>query len=85
MFTLFGQRVRPLTWALIAVMVGLALWLGYWGWLIWAVLLFFVGRVYAVPMDNLTPFDSKHKALAIFMLLLFLLLFTPIPLQQITS
>ncbi len=83
-FTLFGQRIRPLTWVLIAAMIGLALLTQFWGWLLWAVLLFFFGFAYAVPMDDLTPLDGKHKALAVLVLLLAVALFMAVPLQAIT-
>ncbi len=81
-FTLFGQRIRPLTWALIGLLIGLAVLTQYWGWLLWAGMLFMFGQVYATPMDDLTPLDGKHKTLAILMLILFVLLFTPIPLRM---
>ncbi|MCX7853744.1 MAG: site-2 protease family protein [Caldilineales bacterium] len=82
-FTLFGPAVRPLTWVLIVFMLGLAALTQFWGWLVWAGLLFVFGQVYAVPMDDLTPLDGRHKALAAFMLILAVLLFTPIPLRLI--
>lgn len=84
LFTLFGQRLRIVTFTLIAALIGLALWTQFWGWLIWAGLLYFFGRVYAVPMDDLTPLDAKHKALAAFMLVLWVLLFVANPLQAVT-
>jgi membrane-associated protease RseP (regulator of RpoE activity) len=51
------------------------------GWLIWAALIFFVGRVYAEPLDQLTPLDSRRKWLAVLALVIFVLTFTPIPLN----
>jgi len=81
-FTLFGQRIRPLTWVLIGLLAGLAVLTQYWGWLLWAGMLFMFGQVYATPMDDLTPLDGKHKALAVLMLVLFVLLFTPIPIRM---
>jgi len=77
LFALFGERVRVITYILIVAMLIMSF--RYVGWLIWAALLYFLGRRYAVPMDDLTPLDTKHKALAVFMLILAVLLFTPIP------
>ncbi|NOZ50857.1 MAG: site-2 protease family protein [Chloroflexi bacterium] len=77
LFTLFGKRVRVVTYVLIAGMMIMSF--RYVGWLIWAALLYFLGRRYAVPLDDLTPLDAKHKALAVFLLILAVLLFTPIP------
>jgi membrane-associated protease RseP (regulator of RpoE activity) len=51
------------------------------GWLLWAALIFFVGRVYAEPLDQVTPLDSRRKWLAVMALVIFILTFTPIPLN----
>ena len=59
----------------------LLLSLAWSGWLIWAALIFFVGRVYAEPLDQVTPLDSRRKWLAVLALVIFLLTFTPIPLN----
>ncbi|NOX60609.1 MAG: site-2 protease family protein [Chloroflexi bacterium] len=80
-YTLFGQRIRPLTYVIIAALVVLAWRTQFWGWLLWAGLLFFFGQVHATPFDDLTPLDGKHKLLALFMLALFILLFAPNPLR----
>lgn len=77
LFALFGERVRTVTYVLIAILVLMSF--RYVGWLIWAALLYLVGRRYAVPLDDITPLDGRHKALAILMLLLAVLLFTPVP------
>ncbi len=53
------------------------------GWLIWVLLLFLIGRVYAEPLDQVTPLDSKRKWLAVLALVVFVLTFTPIPLTLI--
>jgi membrane-associated protease RseP (regulator of RpoE activity) len=49
-------------------------------WWLWAALIRFFGRFYAEPRDEITPLDGNHKALAIFGLVLFLLVFIPVPL-----
>ncbi len=53
------------------------------GWFLWAVLIFFLGRVYAEPLDQITPLDFKRKVLAVICLIIFILVFTPVPLRQI--
>jgi uncharacterized membrane protein YgdD (TMEM256/DUF423 family) len=53
----------------------------WWGWLLWAGLIFFLGRIYAQPLNDVTPLDDRRKALAIFGLIVFVLVFTPIPLM----
>jgi membrane-associated protease RseP (regulator of RpoE activity) len=79
---LFGQKRAVLL--LPVILVGLALlglvWVGWW---LWAFLIFFLGRVYAEPLDQITPLDPKRKALAVICLIIFILVFTPVPLRQL--
>lgn len=50
-----------------------------YSWLLWVLILFWLGNVRTQPLDDITPLDGKRRALGFFMLLLFVLLFTPIP------
>jgi hypothetical protein len=45
------------------------------------VLIYFLGRVYAEPLDQITPLDSRRKLLAVLGLIIFLLTFSPVPLS----
>jgi Zn-dependent protease len=80
-YTLFGKKVKLLSYAIVGVFLLLSI--KYPGWLLWAALLFFFGRVYAVPMDDVTPLPGRYRALGYVMLLLLVLLFTPIPITFI--
>jgi membrane-associated protease RseP (regulator of RpoE activity) len=78
MYVLLGQRVRTL-WPYI--LVGLALLGLVWsGWWIWAALIFFLGRIYAEPLDQITPLDPQRRFIAILGIVIFFLVFTPVPL-----
>jgi membrane-associated protease RseP (regulator of RpoE activity) len=56
----------------------------FWpGWWLWAFLIFFMGRAYAEPLDQVTPLDRRRKYLAVLAVLIFFLVFTPIPLTII--
>jgi membrane-associated protease RseP (regulator of RpoE activity) len=83
-FVLFGRKtarkLRPIVLILL-VMLGLV-WIGWW---IWALLIFFMGRVYAEPLDEITPLDKRRKILGIIALIVFLLTLTPVPLSLITG
>ena len=50
------------------------------GWWLWAVMLYFLGRKHAEPLDQITELDPKRRKLALFALLLFILVFIPVPL-----
>jgi membrane-associated protease RseP (regulator of RpoE activity) len=64
------------------IVVGLALLgLVWYGWWLWAGLIFLLGRTHAQPLDDLTPLDPRRRVLAILGLILFVLVFTPVPLR----
>ena len=53
----------------------------FWsGWWLWVALLFFMGRRAADPLDQITELDPTRRALAYFMILVFILVFIPVPL-----
>lgn len=78
-YVLFGRRAVKLVPFIIVALVLLGVF--WWGWLLWAGLIFFLGRIYAQPLNDITPLDKRRKALAIFGLIVFVLVFTPIPLM----
>ena len=78
-FVLFGEKAKRL-WPLI-VLILLGLGFIWTGWFIWAGLIFFLGRTYAQPLDDLTPLDDRRKLLAILGLVIFVLVFMPVPLR----
>jgi|SRR5271157_1597999 len=82
LYVLFGRKNagRILPFILVALVLLGFVWSGWW---LWAVLIFFLGRVYAEPLDQITPLDNRRKILAGIALILFLLTFAPVPLQLI--
>ncbi|MCB8982814.1 MAG: site-2 protease family protein [Ardenticatenaceae bacterium] len=80
-YVLFGQRAKQFFWPVIIALALLTVLTGTMMWVFWIFLLFFFGRAYAVPLDDVTPLDSRRRALAIFTLFLFVLVFVPIPFQ----
>ncbi|HSV85519.1 MAG TPA: site-2 protease family protein [Levilinea sp.] len=79
LYVLFGRKTaqRVLPFILVAL-VGLGfVWSGWW---LWAMIIFFLGRMYAEPLDQITPLDGRRRGLAILALILFVLTFTPVPL-----
>ncbi len=81
--TLFGKRA---TRAILPVVLGILVLLGMvWnGWWLWAAMVFFlVGRVYAEPLDQITPLSKNRKVIGILCIILFLITFTPVPFSLI--
>jgi membrane-associated protease RseP (regulator of RpoE activity) len=50
-------------------------------WWLWTALIFFFGRLHAEPLDEITPLDPRRKVMAILAMVLFVLVFTPVPLM----
>jgi membrane-associated protease RseP (regulator of RpoE activity) len=79
LYVLIGKRARRV---LPFILVALILLGFFWvGWFLWAALIFFLGRAYAEPLDQITELDPKRKVLAVAALILFVLVITPIPLS----
>jgi membrane-associated protease RseP (regulator of RpoE activity) len=78
MYVLIGKRMRALFPFIIAALLLLGLvWSGWW---LWAFILFFLGRLLDNPLDQITPLDTGRRAVAIFGLVVFFLVFMPVPL-----
>ncbi len=77
-----GERARYLTYAVIVAMLAMAF---FWsGWLLWALLIFALSRMQQAPLNDVTPLNRGEVAVAMLLLVLFVLTFTPIPLRYIT-
>ncbi|HRQ31873.1 MAG TPA: hypothetical protein PLM89_02075 [Anaerolineales bacterium] len=48
-------------------------------WILWMILLFWLGKVHATPLDDITELDAPRRVIGYAMLVVFILLFTPIP------
>jgi membrane-associated protease RseP (regulator of RpoE activity) len=87
-YGLFGEKARRIFPIAIGALIALSflpalltLSMGSFNfsWLLWVFLLFWLGNVRTQPLDDITPLDGKRRALGFFVLLLFFVLFTPIP------
>jgi membrane-associated protease RseP (regulator of RpoE activity) len=87
-YGLFGEKARRIfpvaIGTLIALMflpvfLTLSLTAFNLSWLLWVFILFWLGNVRTVPLDDITELDPKRRALGILVLVVFFLIFTPIP------
>lgn len=87
-YGLFGEKARRIFPVAIGTLIALSflpslltlsLSAFNFSWLLWVFILFWLGNVRTQPLDDITPLDGKRRALGFFMLFLFILLFTPIP------
>ncbi len=76
-YSLYGEKARKAFPFIIAAMILLGF---FWsGWWLWAALLFWLGRVNAQPLDQITELDAPRKIIAYAMFVVFVLVFTPVP------
>jgi membrane-associated protease RseP (regulator of RpoE activity) len=81
LYVLLGRRAVRLVPFIVVILALLGLvWSGWW---LWAGLIFFLGRTHAQPLDEITPLDGRRRALAALGLVIFVLVFTPVPLVLI--
>jgi membrane-associated protease RseP (regulator of RpoE activity) len=76
-YALVGEKARRAYPIILVVLFGLG-W--FWnGWWIWALLLFWLGRVHAEPLDQITELDRPRLAVALLTVVVFILTFSPVP------
>lgn len=77
LYVLLGKRAGRFFWFIIAILGVLGI---FWsGWWLWAGILFFLGRRHAEPLDTITELDPARRRLGWMMLVVFILVFTPVP------
>ncbi len=77
-YVLLGRQARRLMPIILGAL--LLLGLAWSGWWLWAFLIFMLGRTYAEPLDQITTLDPRRRSIAILGLVIFILVFTPVPL-----
>ncbi len=82
-YSLFGEKARKAFPYIIALLVVLGFaWNGWW---IWAALLFWLGRQNAQPLDQITTLDPTRRAIAYLMIIIFFLVFMPVPFMTLAQ
>ena len=74
--SVFGRKARRVT-PIFLVLMGL-LGFAWSGWWFWAFILIFLGQIPSQMKDSVTKLDPFRKKLSVFMLILFILVFTPV-------
>jgi hypothetical protein len=87
-YGLFGEKARQIFPIAIGVLIALMFLPVFLtlsitsfnlSWLLWVFILFWLGNVRTIPLDDITELDFKRRALGFFVLFIFFLIFTPIP------
>ena len=78
LYVLFGRKAAKALPVIFIALVALGfIWSGWW---LWAFLILFLGRGHAEPLDQITELDPRRRVMAIIGLVIFFLVFTPVPL-----
>ena len=84
-YSIIGTKAKKLFTPVLATLVALTLMSFFidntFTWGLWIVLLFFFGRVHAEPLDDVTPLDARRRKLGIAVMIIFVLIFVPVPLR----
>jgi hypothetical protein len=80
-FTLLGKYARRLYWPILGTFLALSFFKP--AWFLWTMLLFLLGRAYAVPLDTVTELDSRRRWLGYVAMIIFVLVFVPNPLASV--
>ncbi|HRR66718.1 MAG TPA: site-2 protease family protein [Methanomassiliicoccales archaeon] len=78
---LAGDKAKYLSYATVALLLVLGLF--YMGWLIFAMLILFLGLRHPAPLNDITPLDRRTMLLGVVTLGILLVTFSPIPLVEI--
>lgn len=82
-YALWGKKANRFFMPVLVLLGGLAVltWLmgGTLTWIVWWLLIFVFGRVHAEPLDDVTGLDPRRRWVAIITLVIFILVFVPIP------
>ena len=82
-YALLGDKAKKAFPFIIGILVVLGI---FWsGWWLWAVLLFWLGRVQAQPLDQITTLDPNRRLIAFAMIIIFVLVFMPVPFMTLAQ
>jgi membrane-associated protease RseP (regulator of RpoE activity) len=80
-YVLLGKRANLLLPFILVTLVLLGfVWPGWW---LWAFLIFILGRLHAEPLDQITTLNTGRRAVAWLGIIVFILVFTPVPLLAV--
>jgi membrane-associated protease RseP (regulator of RpoE activity) len=86
-YALLGERARSLSWICLGGLLALAIGLFFSrfdgsNWLIWVVFIYAIGVGHPPPLNDIAPLGKARKIIGILSWVLFLLIFTPIPISH---
>lgn len=81
-FALLGRRLGQIvTYGVIGLMI--AMGFSWEGWWVWAVMILFLANRHVPILNDVTPLTERQRLIGFFMLVIFVLMFTPTPLTLV--
>lgn len=81
LYALLGRYARLLYYPIVGALLLLTLLVAS-ELIVFTLLILLMGNLHAVPLDDITPLDTRRRGVALLALLVFVLVFVPAPLQQ---
>ena len=78
---LLGKNAKYASWVTIAALVGISMF--YWSWMLFAILILFLGARHPPPLNDITKLDTKRKGLGIFAFVVLIIAFVPVPMTPV--
>lgn len=80
---LLGEKARYVSYVVVAILFMFSFF--YVGWAIIAIIMVFIGLRHPPPLNDFTPLDIKRKLVGGFTVLVFLMTFVLVPMQEIPA
>ncbi len=80
---LLGAKAKYLTWATVAALVGIGIF--YFGWLLFAMFILFLGTRHPPPLNDISKLDKKRMGVGIAAFAILIVAFVPIPMVEIAA
>ncbi len=83
LYALLGRFAKILYYPIVGGMIALTFFVAP-ELAFFVVLIVLLGNTHAIPLNDITPLDSRRRAVALLALLVFVLVFVPSPIQMVT-
>ena len=80
---LLGPNAKYASWAAIAALIALSFY--YWSWLLFAILILFLGAKHPPPLNDITKLDTRRKMVGVFAFVVLIIAFVPIPMTPVLA
>lgn len=78
---LLGPNAKYASWAAIAALIALSLF--YWPWLLFALLILFLGARHPPPLNDINKLDLRRKLVGVFAFVVLVVAFVPVPMAPV--